>query len=263
MELATRLIIESTFFSARIMVSQAKVFLKHPEAFATEFAEAKRNSIERRLDVGKNGKHPGKHAVQTSCRLAKLWKKQFPTAVVSSITCENGTVVNSAVHVADALATGWAPTFSQRGTMHEGAEHYLQHCKKWREAGLISPPTKLCIRRFLLVLASLSTAAGPDGTCYASWAVLLDIAVDLIFDCNMYLFDGRFLGFTLNEQLVIFVPKASCDNPSPKALDTRPLGLKNALIKILAYINVRQFRQVLFKRVTRIQRGFIGGRNFV
>ena len=73
---------------------------------------------------------------------------------------------------------------------------------------------------------------------------------------------GGILDIDFNEQLVVFIPKASCTDIAPKALVSRPLGLKNACPKILADTNCRAFNKVVYKKCVTIQRGGIWGRNF-
>ena len=111
-------------------------------------------------------------------------------------------------------------------------------------------------------LASKVTKTGPDGLPYAAWAADSDTSSDILFDCNLSMFNDDIINLNYNVQYQLFIPKSSCDEATPKALNTRPLGLKNADPKILARVNISQFSKVLFNNCTGIQKGFVGGRNF-
>ena len=111
------------------------------------------------------------------------------------------------------------------------------------------------------IQATLDTAVGPDGIPFSAWKAILATSADILFQCNAWLMAGMLLGAGLNAQYSVFIPKELLDCvPRPK--DTRPLGLKNSDIKILASANCRAFRDVSKAKVVELQRGFTHQRNF-
>ena len=164
--------------------------------------------------------------------------------------------------VADALGSAWFSTFTKKASLHADTRSFLSTIPKWSSVAAVSPPCTKDIESSISLLAAKATACGPDGICYAAWAAIIELASNILFNVNLFLFNGGLMGLDFNEQFNVFIPKSSCQDRTPEALATRPLGLKNSAPKILAHANSRRFYRVLDSECTNIQRGSIAGRNF-
>ena len=135
-----------------------------------------------------------------------------------------------------------------------GAAEFLEGIPVWKSAASVKPPNTKQIASTITKLATKPTATGPDGIPYYCWIVLLQLAADILFEVNMFILNGGIISVKFNEQFNVFIPKSSCQDHTPRALDTRPLGLKNSCPKILASSNSQAFNKVLLDNCAVIQR---------
>ena len=152
--------------------------------------------------------------------------------------------------------------FSNLGKVPSVACRFLEtQGAKWLMAHVA--PTGF--QEFVQFLKALKDSApGPDGIPYSCYKALIDTMAMLFFYANLILLQGGLLGEHFNSQRGCSIPKNSppegCD---PRADELRTLGLKNTDNKAITLTNCAQFRDVVSDNTASIQRGFVGGRQFV
>ena len=260
-QLAKKLVDESDFYFARIRVAEDKVLLIDPCNFNAEYATSKRESFQISSEEDCTKPTNLKHKVQAGTRLAMLWRSKFPTLSLKAIKRTDGIFVSKAVDIANEMVSSWFNVFGIARSPAPGVAAFLGTVPAWSGASRTAPPSKLNISHVIEELARKQTACGPNGIPYHAWAALLELSSQILFDVNLHIFEHGFANLQFNEQICVFIPKASCADQHPTALETRPLGLKNSAPKILASANSRAFNKVVLKKCSKIQRG-VAGRNF-
>ena len=260
--LAQRLIRNSSYFFSRIKLAGNQVVLVDPSAFQAEYfslkAEACNNSLRGAVDLPDGPRKDGK--IQQAVRLAALWKASGPSLSLHALTLEDGTTVESSQSMLQALGVAWAPTFEKQGKLDPAVHDFLSNLHSWSDAVEQPPPG---VNKFKAsIIFAKPSEPGPDGIPYSAWAACVDASAATLFEANVCLLSGGFLGFDFNEQFAIFIRKNDGLPRPPRAKETRPLGLKNSAPKLMTTTTVRPFNKVASNRVAKIQNGFVGGRQF-
>eukprot|EP00972_Heterocapsa_arctica_P079556 11724705-Heterocapsa_arctica.AAC.1 len=112
-----------------------------------------------------------------------------------------------------------------------------------------------------------NSAPEPDGVPYCAWLRAGPSAWKLLHEVADWVCSGQLMLSSFNDTLLVFVPKG--DEPEDDVhvvrapQDTRPLGLKNSVVKAISGASRAAVKFDLNKSASIRQNGFIAGRSFL
>ena len=101
---AAQLILSSSIFASRIVVTRNKVMLLDPVAFSEEFRSIKSSSLHRTIQRESAAPKPNKSKISAaSClsKLSKLWRASGPSNSVAAISGNDGSRISDTVEMAN------------------------------------------------------------------------------------------------------------------------------------------------------------------
>ena len=199
-------------------------------------------------------------------RAKELWSPFSSRLVLAGIRVEDEVIHNPA-GIVEALSSTWSPTFAVEPQIDlDKAKQYLADHAVPLDFSDVTMPTK---ENFESMLRKIKhSAPGPDGLPYAAWKAAGSAGIDTLFLLLTHSLSGLPLHIEYNQSLTVFIPKGEEDEDTPtsvvrRAVDTRPLTLKNSDNKLIAGAVNYTHKHVLTRGICRIQRGFVQGRQML
>ena len=230
---------------------------------AAEFSEAFEATSGADLERQRSALH-FKARSRAAClqRKAALWSKSQPKAILAGVILKSGEIATTRVSQTEALSKHWAQVFKAKVCDESAMQKLAQFVPPLPE---IPPPSKRNMREALR--RTKQSAPGSDGLPAAAWQQLGEVAVELLFESACWQMSGLPPPPIMNSCSLVCPPKKVKSSEGMrvqrKAKDTRPIALKNVFPKIcLAGINFG-LKSVLPQWSTRVQRGFVPGRQLV
>jgi hypothetical protein len=250
------------------------VTLRDTAAFKDLYNAARSSALERRK---RNAEHelrqPGcsgrcnkvRRELEAISRLSKIWNPFGKRLPIYAIRVDDKLITNESDRL-DALARAWAPTFAHEKPMNTAlAEMIAKELASKYDMINFAPPSSSLIG--LSLSRVRNTSPGIDGIPYRAWLYAGRSAWRLLHQVACWLCSGFQMMHDFNDTLMIFAPKGSERDDDAgvvrEPMTTRPLGIKNTDVRnISAAINF-VIREATGKHASRIQRGFVYGRNFL
>jgi hypothetical protein len=204
-------------------------------------------------------------------RLARVWSpfdKLLSLAGVRVRDLSTGTVkvVREPGEKTSVLRDAWSRVFGKTATLDErAASEYWQAWGKQFDFSACRMPDIELIKRFLRF--AKHAAPGPDGLPYVAWKSAGEAGARTLFLVFIALTEGSPAPLDFNDSISLFIPKGEEELDHIEILrhseDTRPLGLKNSVNKILAGVANWSCKPALSKSTVYTQRGFVPDRQLI
>ena len=283
-QLAQRLCRFSQFASSHIYFATGVPCLRDPLAFDRELALSKieyLDKVRKRYATHYHSDNSSlalraksKEKIDQIERQAALWRPSVSYLALAGIKIDAtegapAGLVRDHLNMRRELTRAWSPIFSNTGMRLAEAKKLLRvYCRNvswtWINA---DPPDNSIIDR--TIDRALNHAPGIDGTCDAAWSCGGPTPRALVCELSADLGDGHFPPPGFNHTIFVFPPKKTgLPNDGPggifrKALETRPIGLKDGINKYVGGAAAHKVAASNIASTSCLQTGFVPTRNFL